>query len=199
MAIGRIGDIINGEHFAKATNLPWGFTYTHPDSPAFQLPVMHPAVAYELLFDVALLAVLWPLRNRFRPRGMFFALYGATYSIGRFFISFLRVEQNYYFWGLNEAQVVALIVIIITVPLLIWKAQVSAPHRRNARRQAKECAGGLGRPCWIPEVSARKFAVPTREGPAIPGHATSPASGCRPGPAAPVQPGPRGRASRRPD
>ena len=140
MAIGRIGDIINGEHFAKATNLPWGFTYTHPDSPAIQLPAMHPAVAYELLFDVALLAVLWPLRNRFRPRGMFFALYGATYSIGRFFISFLRVEQNYYFWGLNEAQVVALIVIIITVPLLIWKAQVVRPTggtRADRRRSAQ--------------------------------------------------------------
>ena len=124
MAIGRIGDVINGEHFATATDLPWGVVYTHPSSPAVGMPASHPAVAYELLFDLALLAVLWPLRNRLRPRGMFFALYGATYSVGRFFISFLRVESNTYFGGLNEAQIVALIVIIITVPLLVWKAQV---------------------------------------------------------------------------
>ena len=81
-------------------------------------------MAYELLFDLILLAALWPLRNRLRPRGMFFALYAATYSIGRFFISFLREEYNTYFGGLNEAQIVALIVIIITVPLLVWKAQI---------------------------------------------------------------------------
>lgn len=124
MAIGRIGDVINGEHFAKVTDLPWGVIYTHPDSPGLGRPPTHPAVAYELLFDLALLAVLWPLRNRLRPRGMFFALYAATYSVGRFFISFLREEFNTYFGGLNEAQIVALIVIVITVPLLVWKAQI---------------------------------------------------------------------------
>ena len=137
MAIGRIGDIINGEHFAKVTDLPWGVIYTHPDSPGFGRPATHPAVAYELLFDVVLLALLWPLRNRLRPRGMFFALYAATYSIGRFFISFLREEYNTYFGGLNEAQIVALIVIVITVPLLVWKAQFvrgDAPRRTCAAR-----------------------------------------------------------------
>ena len=137
MAIGRIGDIINGEHFAEITSLPWGVVYTHPDSPGFGRPATHPAVAYELLFDVVLLAALWPLRKRLRPNGMFFALYGATYSIGRFFISFLRQEYNTYFGGLNEAQVVALIVILITVPLLIWKAQVVRPSggTRAGRRR----------------------------------------------------------------
>ena len=145
MAIGRIGDIINGEHFARGTDLPWGFYYTHPDWPGnfhVQTPPnpSHPAVAYELLFDVVLLAVLWPLRKRLRPHGMFFALYAATYSIGRFFISFLRVEQNTYFGGLNEAQIVALIVIVITVPLLIWKAQVVRPPggtRADRRREQR--------------------------------------------------------------
>jgi prolipoprotein diacylglyceryltransferase len=71
---------------------------------------------------------------------MFFALYAATYSIGRFFISFLRIEANYYLGGLNEAQVVALIVIIITVPLLIWKAQIVRPSggtRADRRRSAQ--------------------------------------------------------------
>ena len=137
MAIGRIGDIINGEHFAELTSLPWGVVYTHPDSPGLGRAASHPAVAYELLFDVVLLAALWPFRNRLRPNGMFFALYAATYSIGRFFLSFLRVEFNIYFLGLNEAQVVALIVIVITVPLLIWKAQIvgsSGSTRSGGRR-----------------------------------------------------------------
>ena len=131
MAIGRIGDIINGEHFAKATSLPWGFVYTNSESLGFGRPISHPAVAYELLFDLALAAVIWPLRNRLRPRGMFFVLYGALYSIGRFFLSFLRVESQTYFDFLNQAQVLALIVIVVAVPLLVFRAQIVRPGSRD--------------------------------------------------------------------
>ena len=143
MAIGRIGDIINGEHFAKFSDLPWAVVYTHPDSPGIVQPASHPAVAYELLFDLVLLAVIWPLRHRLRPQGMFFALYGALYSTGRFFLSFLRVETNEYLMGLNMAQILALLVILVAVPLLVYKAQIvraepaardrSGPRRRRAR------------------------------------------------------------------
>ena len=123
MAIGRIGDVINGEHFSSFTNFAWGVIYTHPDSPALGRAASHPAVAYELFFDLLLVAAIWPLRNRLRPHGMFFALYLGLYSTGRFFISFLREEFNTYFLGLNEAQIIALAVIIVTIPLLVYKAQ----------------------------------------------------------------------------
>lgn len=136
MAIGRVGDIINGEHFAKPTDLPWGTIYTHPLSPGLGRPASHPAVAYEMLFDLALVGVLWPLRHRLRPHGMLFALYLALYSMGRFFLSFLRDEFNQYFLGLDEAQLIALAVMLITIPLLVYKAQfVRAVPRGEARRE----------------------------------------------------------------
>ena len=132
-AIGRVGDIINGEHFSKVTDLPWGVIYTNANSPGIFRPPTHPSVGYELIFDLVLLAAIWPLRDRLRPHGMFFALYLATYSIGRFFLSFLREEFNEYFGGnLNEAQVVAIIVVIFTVPLLVWKAQIVRPAANRA-------------------------------------------------------------------
>ena len=132
-AIGRLGDIINGEHFSKVTDLPWGVIYTNANSPGIFRPPTHPTVGYELIFDLVLLAAIWPLRDRLRPHGMFFALYLATYSIGRFFLSFLREEFNVYFGGnLNEAQVVAIIVVIFTVPLLVWKAQIVRPAANRA-------------------------------------------------------------------
>ena len=136
MAIGRIGDIINGEHLASFTNLPWGVVYTHPDSPALGRAASHPAVAYEMLFDLVVLLVIWPLRHRLWPPGMLFALYLALYSTGRFFLSFLREEFSSYFLGLNEAQIVALAVVIVTVPLLVYKAQLVDPsfYRRGERR-----------------------------------------------------------------
>ena len=129
MAIGRIGDIVNGEHFAKATDMFWGVIYTNSASPGYTRPASHPAVAYELIFDLLLAAAIWPLRNRLRPRGMFFVLYGCLYSIGRFFLSFLRVEQIPYFEFLNQAQIIALIIIVIAIPLVVFKAQFVKPSR----------------------------------------------------------------------
>jgi phosphatidylglycerol---prolipoprotein diacylglyceryl transferase len=144
MAIGRIGDIIYGEHFASFTNLTWGVIYTHPDSPAFGRAASHPAVAYEMLFSLALLLVIWPLRNRLHPPGMLFALFLAFYSTGRFFIGFLREEFNTYFLGLNEAQIVALLVIIVTIPLLVYKAQIVSVVAR--RGEGSTGPGSRGRP-----------------------------------------------------
>ena len=138
-AIGRVGDIINGEHCAKATGLPWGVIYTHPDRGSlscerfFGAGATHPAVAYELLMDLAILAVLWPLRKRLQPSGMFFALYLATYSAGRFFLSFLREEYKEY-GPLNEAQIIALLVMLVTIPLLMYKGRLVPAESTGAGR-----------------------------------------------------------------
>ena len=72
---------------------------------------------------MAILAVLWPLRKRLQPSGMFFALYLATYSAGRFFLSFLREEYKEY-GPLNEAQIIALLVMLVTIPLLMYKGRL---------------------------------------------------------------------------
>ncbi len=143
-AIGRVGDIINGEHCAKFSDLPWAVVYTHPErgslacEQTFGVGATHPAVAYELLMDLMILGLIWPLRKRLRPHGMFFALYLATYSTGRFFLSFLRTEFNEY-GGLNEAQIIALVVMAITIPLLVYKARLVKPEPapRVRRRRAR--------------------------------------------------------------
>ena len=142
MFVGRFGDIINGEHVAKVTDLPWGFVYEHAKSPSnlihgFQ--ASHPAIAYEMLLLLGVLAIVWPMRNRLRPSGMLFALFLATYSVGVFFIRFLRtgpVESRMdEVWaiGLNEAQFIALICLVVTVPLLLLKAQLIRPERSQRR------------------------------------------------------------------
>ncbi|MBI4180606.1 MAG: prolipoprotein diacylglyceryl transferase [Chloroflexi bacterium] len=68
-----------------ATSLPWGVIYTHPNSPAFGLPPSHPAVAYELVMDMAIFGMLWKLRGHIQPGGTLFLFYLTLYSIGRFF------------------------------------------------------------------------------------------------------------------
>ena len=68
MAIGRVGDLINGEHLATATDLPWAVYYTHAATLGQGHPV-HPATTYELLGDLVIFGVLLILaRRRDGPR-----------------------------------------------------------------------------------------------------------------------------------
>lgn len=123
MAIGRIGDVINGEHFASYTDLPWGVIYTHPFSPGSSRPASHPAVFYELLWDMMIFGLLLWLRGRMKPNGMVFVMFILLYSFGRFFIMFLRDDYYMNIFGFNQAQVVALILVLITLPLVCFRAR----------------------------------------------------------------------------
>jgi phosphatidylglycerol:prolipoprotein diacylglycerol transferase len=103
MAIGRIGDFINGEHIAKETDLPWGVVYTHPDSPGFTSSVTatgefiarHPATTYEMIGDLLIVGVLALVFQRVwkhRP-GIVFFLGVVLYSAMRFGVSYLRLDS----------------------------------------------------------------------------------------------------------
>ena len=143
--IGRIGDIINGEHVSKLTDLSWGFVYTHPDSLSNQvhgLLASHPVIAYEMIWNMIVLGVVWWLWGRIKPDGMLFALYLALYSFGRFLITFLR-EDKTWFAGLQEAHLIAIVVVVVTVPLLAYRARLvpkgeeSGPPVELRQRQSR--------------------------------------------------------------
>ena len=125
--IGRLGDIVNGEHCAKAWDFALGFMWTNPASDAARCAngigvSVQPVIAYEIIWNMLSLIVVWKLRNRLRPDGMLFALYLALYSIGRFGITFLR-EDRIWAFGMQEAHYIALLVLAVTVPLLLIKAR----------------------------------------------------------------------------
>ncbi|MFN3974450.1 MAG: prolipoprotein diacylglyceryl transferase [Dehalococcoidia bacterium] len=130
--IGRVGDVINGEHVAKTTSMPWGVVWSHPKSLTYQfyggqLVPTHPAVAYEMVWNLLIFALLWwVVRERLKPEGMTFALYLALTAIGRFFIYFFRLDREWVA-GLGEAQIVSLVVLAVTVPLLALKARWAPP------------------------------------------------------------------------
>ena len=122
MAVGRIGDVINGEHYGPPTTDPWGFRYTDPaaEVPSTQLAYQSGAF-YEVLWALAMLAVLWPLRNRLRPPGaMLWATIG-LYSIGRFLIFFIIRDTPIVALGLRQAQWTSLALCAIAA-LGLWFA-----------------------------------------------------------------------------
>jgi phosphatidylglycerol:prolipoprotein diacylglycerol transferase len=130
--IGRVGDIVNGEHCAKAWDFALGWIWVNPASDA-RICVnnngvgdsVHPVIGYEMLWNMISLAILWKLRNRIKPDGMLFAIYLALYSIGRFAITFGR-DDRIWAIGLQEAQFISLVVLAIVIPLLIIKARPAA-------------------------------------------------------------------------
>lgn len=129
--IGRVGDIVNGEHCAKAADYFLGFTWTHVQTDARSCatgwgdqPDAQPVILFEMMWNMAALALIWKLRGRLKPDGMLFALYLALYSIGRFGVTFLRTDRIWTL-GMQEAHYIALLVLAVTVPLLIVKARFS--------------------------------------------------------------------------
>jgi phosphatidylglycerol:prolipoprotein diacylglycerol transferase len=142
LAVGRIGDIINGEHFAKTTDLPWAVYYSNVNSPGFFREPSHPAVAYEMIGDLVILGIL-ALMWRMRPKsGVMFATAFLLYAIMRFFVSYLRIDSEEPFLGLSTPQVVSLGVIIVSIPLLIFFLRRKEPEPSPERLSSG--GGGFG-------------------------------------------------------
>jgi phosphatidylglycerol:prolipoprotein diacylglycerol transferase len=130
MAIGRLGDVINGEHHGADASVPWSVRYTHPSTLGdLQVPV-HLAVGYELLWDLVVLGFcMWLVYRRIMPReGMVFWTMIALYSLGRFFVQFFRLDTPF-LWGLSQAQLLSFVIGAIALWILVYMA---ASGRRRA-------------------------------------------------------------------
>ncbi len=119
-AIGRVGCTINGCCYGTATSLPWAVAYTHPDSIAFGVGAVHPTQVYEIIFLMILFEVLLKLRGRLKPEGSLFLVYLGGYSLWRFGIGFIR-EGTPFLFSLHQAQVIALVVLAIVIPLFVYR------------------------------------------------------------------------------
>ncbi len=121
-AIGRIGCTINGCCYGIACSLPWSIDYGFG-------PV-HPTQIYEIFFLLIMFAVLVKLKGRFEPAGSIFLVYLSLYSLWRIGIDFIR-EGAPFLFGLHQAQVIAIIVLAITVSRLAYRTHW-APRRSQA-------------------------------------------------------------------
>ncbi len=132
LAIGRIGDVINGEHHGSPTNLPWGVEYVNANTLGQPGVVVHPEVAYEMVLTLFLLAAILPFHQKLKarlPDGVVGLLYLGLYAAGRFLLSYLRLDPAV-FVGLRQAQLASALMVLIALiatPILIRRA-----HGRRA-------------------------------------------------------------------
>jgi prolipoprotein diacylglyceryltransferase len=123
-AIGRVGNYFNQELFGGPTGLPWALQISPAHRPLGyeQFATFHPTFLYEILWNLALAALLvWLGGNRrVRVPGLF-ALYVAGYSFARIWEELLRVDPAHHIFGLRLNFYVA---VVLFIGGLAWFAQL---------------------------------------------------------------------------
>ncbi|MFC2066133.1 prolipoprotein diacylglyceryl transferase [Chloroflexota bacterium] len=121
-AVGRVGCTLNGCCYGAETTAFCAIIYTHPESfGPIGVPV-HPTQIYEIIYNLIVFAVLLKLRGRFKPDGSLFLIYLSLYSLWRLGIGFLR-EGTSLLFGLQEAQIIAIVVLAIAIPILAMRTR----------------------------------------------------------------------------
>ncbi len=139
-AIGRVGCTLNGCCYGTVCDLPWAVTYTHPESLGPSGIFVHPTQVYEIIYNLIVFGILLALRGRFRPDGSLFMIYLALYSVWRFGVDFIREGTDFLF-GLHEAQIISIIVLIVTITLLSWRTRwVKKGELKNLENETENFA-----------------------------------------------------------
>lgn len=138
LAVGRIGDLINGEHFGPPSDLPWAIRYVHPEAevPGAEL-AYHSGGLYEVVLGLLLLALIWPLRDRFRPPGTLLWSVIGLYAAGRFAMFFYRSDSDELWLGLAGSQWFSLAIVLMAV------VGLGAARRTRASRRGSVARGSI--------------------------------------------------------
>jgi hypothetical protein len=70
LAVGRVGDLINGEHYGPASSLPWAVRHPHPDALVPSPTVAyHDGGLYEIVLGLVLAVAVWRAAGPATPPG----------------------------------------------------------------------------------------------------------------------------------
>ncbi|MBS3125837.1 prolipoprotein diacylglyceryl transferase [Candidatus Woesearchaeota archaeon] len=88
LALGRIGNFLNGELVGRITTVPWAVQFQGYEG------FRHPSQLYESAKNFIIFGVLWYLKEKKLPKGMLFWTFTLLYSVLRFFIEFVREPDS---------------------------------------------------------------------------------------------------------
>ncbi|MAG91214.1 prolipoprotein diacylglyceryl transferase [Candidatus Woesearchaeota archaeon] len=91
LALGRLGNLMNGELFGRITNVGWCIDYSTnqyigdiPDG------CRHPSQIYASFKNLAIFAVLWVIKDKKLPRGFLFWSFVTMYGLFRTIVELFR-------------------------------------------------------------------------------------------------------------
>ncbi|MBT4984407.1 MAG: prolipoprotein diacylglyceryl transferase [Ilumatobacter sp.] len=114
-AIGRLGNYFNQELYGRPTDLPWALEIddAHLLEGFASGTTFHPTFLYEMLWSLALCAVLLWIDRKYRPPlGQLMPMYVIGYGLGRFWVEGLRIDRADELAGLRWNQWVAVAAVI---------------------------------------------------------------------------------------
>ncbi|NUP54071.1 MAG: prolipoprotein diacylglyceryl transferase [Catenulispora sp.] len=136
-ALGRWGNWFNNELYGGHTNLPWGLK-VHVMDTATQRAIIgpdgkpelvaggpfHPTFLYESIWCVGVAVLcIWADRRFKLGYGRVFALYVASYTVGRFWIESLRTDEAHHFLGMRLNDWTAILVFLGAVAYFVWSSK----------------------------------------------------------------------------
>lgn len=153
--IGRLGNYFNQELYGAETDVPWALDIYYRVNEAGQyapltgrstgevIASVHPTFLYELIWNVAVFFVLIWADRRFRlGHGRVFWLYVAGYTLGRFFIEFMRRDEANLILGLRvNTWVSAILFITAVVIFLVLRKGRETPEEVDPEYNRSSTAG----------------------------------------------------------
>ena len=121
LALGRIGNFMNGEVYGRITDLPWAVKFTGADG------FRHPSQLYESLKNVLIFATLWGIKDKKLPDGFLFWTFVTMYGLLRFTIEFWRepdAQLGFIFGNLTMGQ-------LLTLPMFVGGTIMLYRLKRN--------------------------------------------------------------------
>lgn len=121
LGVGRVGDVINGEHYGPRSDFFLAVRNAHPEADTPDPTVaFHSGGLYEVLLGAAIFALLWPLRHRFRRPTMLVWAVVALYAAGRFVESPFRLDEVELALGLSGTQWTSVALLIVAGLGTLW-------------------------------------------------------------------------------
>lgn len=131
LAVGRVGDLINGEHYGPPSDLPWAVVHTNPDARVPSPDVAyHDGGLYEIVLGLGIAVVVWSLRDRLATPTMLLWLALGLYGAGRFVMFFYRSDSEALALGLNAAQWVSALLVVVAA-FGAWWVQRKVRHSED--------------------------------------------------------------------
>jgi phosphatidylglycerol---prolipoprotein diacylglyceryl transferase len=118
-AIGRIGCFLNGCCYGIAAKAPWGLDF-------FGKGRYLPTQLIEMVWALVMFGIIFfwlEKKVKFKTDGSLFLIYLALYSFGRFFVEFIRYNSWRLFGVLSFAQLISIVVFVVSVYFIIRKLQ----------------------------------------------------------------------------